>query len=66
MFFVGHHSGTCVVYTGETVNFRKGEWAALWFFLPVITTLILGFGSAEYLGNPEAQKAAEEIAPIEG
>lgn len=45
---------------------KGGGWAALLFFLPVIATLILGFGSAEYLGNPETQKAAEEIAPVEG
>ena len=35
----------------------------LLFFLPFIATLILGFGSAEYLGNPEEQK--EEKTPIE-
>ena len=35
-------------------SFGKGKgWAALLFFVPFVTTLILGFGSAEYLGNPE-------------
>lgn len=48
-------------------SFGKGAgWAALLFFLPFVATLILGFGSAEYLGNPETQKATEEIASIEG
>ena len=46
-------------------SFGKGTgWALLLFFLPFIASLILGFGSAEYLGNPE-QKTAEEVAPIE-
>jgi hypothetical protein len=36
---------------------KGGGWAALLFFLPFIATLILGFGSAEYLGNPETVKA---------
>ena len=58
-------------------SFGKGRgWGALLFFFPFIVTLILGFGSAEYLGSPEAQKAkaaetkeeavAEEAAPTEG
>ena len=48
-------------------SFGKGAgWAALLFFLPFVATLILGFGSAEYLGNPEMQKAEENVAPIEG
>ena len=48
-------------------SFGKGTvWAALLFFVPFIATLILGFGSAEYLGNPETQKAAEATEPIEG
>ena len=38
-------------------SFGKGKgWAALLFFLPFIATLILGFGSAEYLGNPEEKQ----------
>ena len=42
-------------------SFGKGKgWAALLFFVPFISTLILGFGSAEYLGNPEENKAAIE------
>ena len=45
-------------------SFGKGKiWAVLLFFVPFIATLILGFGSAEYLGNPEVQK--EETAPGE-
>ena len=44
-------------------SFGKGTgWALLLFFLPFIATLILGFGSAEYLGNPEAQ---EETLPTQ-
>ncbi len=47
-------------------SFGKGTgWAALLFLVPFVATLILGFGSAEYLGNPETQKAAEERAPSE-
>ena len=46
-------------------SFGKGKgWAALLFFFPFVTTLILGFGSAEYLGSPEAQKA--KVAASEG
>ena len=48
-------------------SFGKGAgWAALLFFCPFIASLVLGFGSAEYLGNPEMQKAEENVAPIEG
>ena len=47
-------------------SFGKGKgWAALLFFVPFITTLILGFGSAKYLGNPDDMKAVEKAAPIE-
>ena len=47
-------------------SFGKGTgWALLLIFVPFVATLILGFGSAEYLGNPEAQAAEEEIAPVE-
>ena len=47
-------------------SFGKGTgWALLLIFVPFVATLILGFGSAEYLGNPEGQAAEEEIAPIE-
>lgn len=46
-------------------SFGKGAgWAALLFFVPFIATLILGFGSAEYLGNPEMQEQPEEPAHI--
>ena len=48
-----------VVRVAESFGKGKG-WAALLFFLPFITTLILGFGSAEYLGNPEEKKASIE------
>ena len=37
---------------------KGGLWAALLFFLPFIASLILGFGSAEYLGVPEEKKEA--------
>lgn len=38
-------------------SFGKGKiWAVLLLFVPFIATLILGFGSAEYLGNPEETK----------
>ena len=41
----------------EALAFGKGKgWAAMLFFFPFIVTLILGFGSAEYLGNPEENK----------
>lgn len=41
-------------------SFGKGKlWAALLFFFPFVTTLILGFGSARYLGNPEEKNDAE-------
>ena len=35
---------------------KDGVWALLLFVLPFITTLILGFGSAQYVGNGEALK----------
>jgi hypothetical protein len=42
-------------------SFGKGTgWGLLLFFIPFIAALILGFGSAEYVGNPEAQKLPEE------
>ena len=42
-------------------SFGKGTgWALLLFFVPFVATLILGFGKAEYLGNPESRKAAEK------
>ena len=45
-------------------SFGKGTgWALLLFFVPFIAALILGFGSAEYVGNPEEKK--EEPAQIE-
>ena len=45
-------------------SFGKGNgWAVLLFFVPFIAALILGFGSAEYVGNPEEKK--EEPAQIE-
>ena len=48
-------------------SFGKGTgWALLLFFVPFVATLILGFGSAEYLGDPEAQEKKEETAPTEG
>lgn len=38
-------------------SFGKGTvWVLLLLFVPFIATLILGFGSAEYLGNPETVK----------
>ena len=45
---------------------KGGGWAALLFFIPFIATLILGFGSAEYLGNFEVQKAEETPVQTEG
>ena len=42
-------------------SFGKGNgWALLLFFVPFIAALILGFGSAEYVGNPEEKKVAIE------
>ena len=42
-------------------SFGKGTgWGLLLFFLPFIGSMILGFGSAEYLGNPEEKKASIE------
>ena len=42
-------------------SFGKGKgWAALLFFVPFVATLILGFGSAEYLGNLEEKKESFE------
>jgi uncharacterized membrane protein YuzA (DUF378 family) len=39
-------------------SFGKGTvWVLLLLFVPFVATLILGFGSAEYLGNPETVKA---------
>ena len=35
---------------------KDGVWALLLFVVPFITTLILGFGSAQYVGNGEALK----------
>ena len=35
---------------------KDGVWALLLFVVPFIATLILGFGSAQYVGNPEAKK----------
>ena len=35
---------------------KDGVWAFLLFVVPFIATLILGFGSAKYVGNPEALK----------
>ena len=43
---------------------KGGLWAALLFFVPFIATRILGFGSAEYLGNPETKEQPEEAARI--
>ena len=37
-------------------SFGKGKlWGLGLFLVPFVTSLILGFGSAEYLGNPEEQ-----------
>lgn len=42
-------------------SFGKGTgWALLLFFVPFIAALILGFGSAEYVGNPEEKKVEIE------
>ena len=42
-------------------SFGKGTgWALLLIFVPFVATLILGFGSAQYLGNPETQDEQEE------
>ena len=39
-------------------SFGKGTgWALLLFFVPFVSTMILGFGKAEYLGNPAEKKA---------
>ena len=39
-------------------SFGKGTgWALLLFFVPFVSTMILGFGSAEYQGNPSEKKA---------
>ena len=39
-------------------SFGKGTgWAVLLFFVPFVATMILGFGSAEYQGNPTEKKA---------
>ena len=47
--------------------FGKGTgWALLLFFVPFVASLILGFGSAEYLGNPEEKKAEEAAVQSEG
>ena len=35
---------------------KDGVWALLLFVVPFIATLILGFGSAQYVGNGEALK----------
>ena len=46
-------------------SFGKGKlWGLGLFFIPFVTTLILGFGSAEYLGNPETKEQPEEAARI--
>jgi hypothetical protein len=46
--------------------FGKGKgWAAFLFFVPFVASLILGFGSAEYLGNPEEKKTEGETTPSE-
>ena len=38
--------------------FGKGTgWGILLFFVPFVATMILGFGSAEYQGNPSEKKA---------
>ena len=39
---------------------KGGVWALLLFFVPFIAALILGFGKAEYVGNPEEKKAQIE------
>ena len=45
-------------------SFGKGKlWGLGLFLVPFVTSLILGFGSAEYLGNPEEQ--TETAAPGE-
>lgn len=42
--------------------FGKGKgWAVLLFFVPFVATLILGFGSAEYVGNPEEKTETAQI-----
>ena len=39
-------------------SFGKGTgWGLLLFFVPFVSTMILGFGKAEYLGNPAEKKA---------
>ena len=39
-------------------SFGKGTgWALLLFFVPFVATMILGFSSAEYQGNPAEKKA---------
>ena len=39
-------------------SFGKGTgWALLLFFVPFVATMILGFGNAEYQGNPAEKKA---------
>jgi hypothetical protein len=52
---MGSHAGQADGAHGQ--GLRKGKlWAALLFFFPFVTTLILGFGKAEYLGVPEEKK----------